>query len=153
MRQFNDFIKDYIDSKLDDIVGQEVYVCEFASTLCEGDNRDGVIWFEGHEWCANAKKWLQDNEYELRAAHGYWESNYGESNLLEDYFEAECRCMFKVVFTYVDSGLGQYLGKRKDWNDQKVISQRFVNKIRKDLDKIVDLAVCDLDYYFSHSAA
>lgn len=127
MTNFNDFCKNYICEKLDEMEGVNVYACDLAYTLAESDNINGTMTYSTktaidyiHEW------WYDCSDYS-----DYEQNNFGERS---NPFANPEAFIVRMVIEGIKSILSQCEIIDENWNDEIELTPEVIETIKEQIE-------------------
>lgn len=143
-----EYIKDYITTKVEEFdEDKQVYLCDLAGDLYEGDNMDGTLTYSR----AEAEDWIGEHFWEMAATIKYWKFNGGAdmaSSIAVDAFLNPEKGMSICVFAYVDAVINRMFSdcEKWDWNDQVRFGD-VKDYLLEHLDEYVEKGCDEMDSY------
>ena len=128
-----DYVIDMLKDKLNDYEGIEVYGCDLAYTLYEGENADGVIFYSTYE----SKEWIKEHFEDLDEIIEELNFQFGTEYMAKfNPFSEPDRFVLIVVIEVASYLLGCCKTVEKNWNNQFKLTKNKIDKIIKELEEI-----------------
>ena len=112
---------------------EDVYGCDLANRLTEAINIDGSATYSRYEAQQYLKEWWND----AAEVYEYQMSNFGE--VLHNPFEQPEAFHVCMVIHGVESILAQCPSVDNFWNDEKVLTKSFINKIIREIKNVEEI--------------
>lgn len=127
MKDFNEFCKEYIREKLEEMEGVTCYVCELAYTLAESDNINGTMTYSTKTAIDYICEWW----YDCAEFSDYEEVNFGKRSNPFEKPEAFMACM---VIEGINSILAQCPIIDENWNNEIELTPEVIEAIKKQIE-------------------
>jgi len=126
LKQFNAYINDFINDRLSDYEGVDLYACDLAYTLTEGINMDGTATYSTYLAKEYIKLWFDEaSEY-----YEYEISNFGKN--LHNPFESPEAFMVCMIIYGVESKLQESDYLNENWNDKITLTSKVIDIIKNE---------------------
>ena len=130
-----DFVIDILVDKLDNLKGEEYksYSCDLAYNLFEGENIDGVYFYNNYEATEFIKKHFEDLGEIIEELNFQFGKEY-VNKLVIDIFDNPdrfCVVVFMEVASYL---LSQCKIIDELWNEEIILTNDKIDKIKKELE-------------------
>lgn len=129
MREYEEYVKDFIKDELQNNSGRTVYGCDLGYAITEGINVDGSATYSTEK----AKQYIKHWWDEAAEVYEYQKENYGEC--LQNPFEEPEKFHVCMIIEGVNSLFGQCDTVEKFWNDEFELTQEVINKIIEEVDE------------------
>ena len=122
-------LKNTIIERLNDYKGSDVYGCDLAYTLFEGENANGSVLCSTYK----TKEFIKNN-FDLFADFSeYYKDNFGES--LDIFAEPE-KAHVILLLESAQMVLSNLNTVNEFWNDSKELTEELINSIVEELNKL-----------------
>ena len=130
-----DFVIDVLIDKLDNLKGENYksYACDLAYNLFEGENADGVYFYNNYKATEFIKEHFEDLGEIIEELNFQFDKEF-VNELVIDIFDNPdrfCVVVFMEVASYL---LGQCEIIDKLWNEEIILSNNKIDKIKKELE-------------------
>ena len=127
LKQFNAYINDFINDRLSDYEGVDLYACDLAYTLTEGINMDGTATYSTYLAKEYIKLWFDEaSEY-----YEYEISNFGKN--LYNPFKSPDAFMVCMIIQGVTERLNECNFLTENWNEKILLTNKVINTIKNEL--------------------
>ena len=127
MKNFNEFCKEYICDKLDEMEDVTVYACDLAYTLAESDNINGSITYNRAAAINYIREWWND----CADYSDHEENNFGKRS---NPFANPEAFIVRMVIEGISSLLSQCNVIENNWNDQVELTSDVISEIKKEIE-------------------
>ena len=128
-KNFYTDLRSTIIDRLNDYKGSDVYGCDLAYTLFEGENANGSVLCNAYE----TKEFIK-NHFDLFADFSeYYKDNFGES--LNIFAEPE-KAHVILLLEYAQMVLSNLDTVNEFWNESKELTEELINAIVEELNKL-----------------
>lgn len=127
MKNFNEFCKEYICDKLDEMEGVSVCACDLAYTLAESDNINGSITYNR----AAALDYICEWWYDCSDYSDYEESNFGKRS---NPFAKPEVFMVRMVIEGISSILSQCEIIDENWDNEIELTSEIIKAIKEQIE-------------------
>lgn len=140
-----DFVADAITDKLDGLKGynETHYPCDLAYELFEGENVDGVYFYDNY----TAKKWINKNfEYIGEIAEEFknnFDADYANKILL-DIFDNPDRFVVCIVLEVASYLISRCETVDKLWNDEITLTDEIIDQLIKEIEALKNPTLTDI---------
>lgn len=140
-----DFVADAIIEKLDCLKGynETHYPCDLAYELFEGENVDGVYFYNNYK----AKQWINKNfEYIGEIAEEFknnFDSDYANKILL-DVFDNPDRFVVCIVLEVANYLISRCETVDKYWNEEITLTVEIIDKLIKEIEALKNPTLTDI---------
>ena len=122
-------LRNTIIDRLNDYKNTNVYGCDLAYTLFEGENANGSVFCNAYK----TKEFIKNN-FDLFADFSeYYKDNFGESL---DIFEEPEKAHVILLLEAAQMVLSNLDTINEFWNDMKELTQELINSIIEELNKL-----------------
>lgn len=133
--EIKDFVIDILLDKLDNLKGENYksYACDLAYDLFEGENTDGVYFYNNYEATEFIKKHFGDLGEIIEELNFQFDKEF-VNKLVIDIFDNPdrfCVVIFMEVASYL---LSQCKIIDELWNEEIILTNDKINKIKKELE-------------------
>lgn len=133
--KIKDFVIDILLDKLDNLKGENYksYACDLAYNLFEGENIDGVYFYNNYEATEFIKEHFEDLGEIIEELNFQFDKEF-VNKLVIDVFDNPdrfCVVVFMEVASYL---LGQCKTIDEFWNEEIILTNDKIDKIKKELE-------------------
>ena len=127
LKDFNDYINEFIDEKLTNYEGVTVYANDLSYTLTEGINANGSATNSTYLAKEYIKHWFDEaSEY-----YEYEISNFGKN--LYNPFKSPDAFMVCMIIQGVTERLNECNFLTENWNEKILLTNKVINTIKNEL--------------------
>lgn len=136
--EFFNYVKDEAKDRLNNYIGNSVYLCDLGMTLTEEENVDGTWSYSVYKDSKNIKKYWDDCGDFVE----YYKDNFGEDCKWNPFSEPEkffCSVMIEAISILVGQSICNNEEFRNFWNNEIKITEDVVNKIIEGFENIEEI--------------
>lgn len=126
MKDFNEFCKEYICEKLEEMEGVTCYACDLAYTLAESDNINGTMTYSTKTAIDYIREWW----YDCADFSDYEEMNFGKRS--SPFVNPES-FIVRMVIEGINSILSQCPIIDEKWNDEIELTPEVIEAIKEQI--------------------